>query len=141
MKNCINCGAEMDDSEEKCAVCGVDQKGIVVRSEEEVKPAKLNVLSVIGFVFTLITAAIFTFFAVEIALAENIGVLALIIVGIIAYGASGVVSFALSLGGLIWAIKAKHRGKGFAIAALAILAVTLIILIIFSIVSNLKPQE
>ena len=141
MKKCINCGAEMDDSAEKCAVCGVDQKGIVVRTEEEVKPAKLNVLSIVGFVFTLITAAIFAFFAAEIAVTDNIGVIALLIVGIIAYGASGVVSFALSLGGLIWAIKAKHRGKGFAIAALAILAVTLIVLIVFACISNSQPQE
>lgn len=128
LKKCINCETELNDSDEKCPVCGVDQKGIVADAEE-IKPARLNVLCIIGFAFSLITAAVFAFFATEIALAENIGVLVLIIVGIIAYGASAIVAFGFSLGGLIWTIKAKHRGKGFAIAALIIFAATIITLV------------
>ncbi len=123
----------MGDYEEKCPLCGVDQKGIV-KAEEEVKPARLNVLCVLGFAFALMIAVVFAFFAVEIALADNLGVLALVVVGIFAYGVAGVLGFGFSLDGLIWAVKAKHRGKGFAIAA------TLIILIILSIISNLKLQ-
>lgn len=121
MKYCINCGEKIEDDVEKCGICGVDQKGIVLKVDDEAKRARINVLAVIGFAASTLSTLFLAATILLMVINPNIASVLYGVVGIIAYFIAGVASLFLSIGGLVWASVAKERGKWFAIVGIILI--------------------
>lgn len=139
MKNCKACGMEMDDIEQKCPNCGAEQTAQQDNSEITVKKPKMDVVAIVGFAVSVITAGILIGMLVNMSISNRLGMAVLIIVSILILGIPTLVSLILNVIGLITSLKLKHRGKVFAIVGLSLTVLVVIVFFIF--ISTYTPPQ
>ena len=113
---CKKCGSEINDDAVVCINCGCAVKDDFNAEQQPVKK-KINVLCLLGFIFSLISLIFYHFGLVPVA------------------------GLVLSIIGLVQAVRRKEKLKGLGIAGIAISGITLIyaiynlvaLLILFSI--------
>ena len=124
MKYCKYCGSEMYDEALICMKCGCPASSPV--TEVEVNRPKLNVLALLGFIFSLVGS----FVSFLLLVAGSDSATGAFLLGL-PFGIAGLVC---SIIGLVKVKRKGQRGKGFAIAGLVvgavICAIWLLILVI-----------
>lgn len=128
MKYCTKCGAEIEDSESICKACAQENEQQEVK---EVKKPARNVLALIGFGASMFASALGLATLLLFVVDPNIASVIYGILGIFAYMIVGGISLLLSVGGLIWTLVAKQRGKWFAITGIIVVSVGLIAVAVF----------